>query len=838
MRPHRPAVGYSGNPDWRFGGQIDELRVWDGALDEQAVAALCPAPDPLSQDLELHWTFEDRVGDQITDISGNARHGTNTGGSFVPSAWGEALAFDGVDDKVNFVGPRALELYGGEAGSFTFSTRVKVSDLDRYNTLSFGAGPFKSLLLGHPVRGGEVLATSTWLGDPGNVDVQLLSEAALVNDTWTELTYIVEGGVDARIYADCQPLQTSISLEGVTTSEVGLVDPNFSSLGFSGVADRWFGGELEDLRVWSRALSEEDLVEICAATPPPDPCEGPILVDIDAPPNGDGTSWASAFDTVQDAIDTAAACTNPEIWVAEGTYAPDPSSSVAQISTPLSLYGGFAGTEDTLEQRDIQAHPTRLGAPGWQARIVSIESSAINFVDPVRVDGFTSSGSEAGVLELVSPGNPENTADTVVFLHNLEVLDNSADEGGGFKTRGWVGVDVRNCHFEGNSAPLGAAIYNDESSVQIFDSSFVANSSNGGAVHQISFGGFSFFGGVSARDSSFSDNVGGAMHIASGTITRCTFANNSASEGGAIKAVEGGVQVIESMFTNNTASYGGALLLERFASAGGRLTVTDSSFVNNQATVSGGAIYAGSGDFVDPTRFILSGSSFETNSAYFGGAVYLAANDQEFGSSVFRDNTAARGGAVYVASFAELRDSRFVSNDAQIDNGGAVYVAQALGAALINDEFVANTAVSNGGAVFGRADVTSSSFADNSAGNLGDALYAPNGELMTLRSVVAWPDTIAATTVELDHACVAAPLFNYTNTGTLELLASPFAPADLDLDGDVEQYLDPASPCVDLGGTVEAFDWTALTTQSSQCSDSGALDAGVHYTPQSAVGPC
>ena len=29
----------------------------------------------LDDDLELHWTFEDRVGNQITDVSGNGRHG-------------------------------------------------------------------------------------------------------------------------------------------------------------------------------------------------------------------------------------------------------------------------------------------------------------------------------------------------------------------------------------------------------------------------------------------------------------------------------------------------------------------------------------------------------------------------------------------------------------------------------------------------------------------------------------------------------------------------------------------------------------------------------------------
>jgi len=88
----------------------------------------------------------------------------------------------------------------------------------------------------------------------------------------------------------------------------------------------------------------------------------------------------------------------------------------------------------------------------------------------------------------------------------------------------------------------------------------------------------------------------------------------------------------------------------------------------------------------------------------------------------------------------------------------------------------------------------------------------------------------------LDHSCI--PQVGGTNIGSVFIAADPFAPADLDMDGLTELYLAPGSACVDIGGTVSEFDWTALTTQSSQCTDAASVDAGVHYTPQSAVGPC
>jgi hypothetical protein len=59
------------------------------------------------------------------------------------------------------------------------------------------------------------------------------------------------------------------------------------------------------------------------ATPSPTPTPEPLpvfRVDDDAPDGGDGLSWATAFDTLQEGVDAAGDVGSGEVWVAEGTY--------------------------------------------------------------------------------------------------------------------------------------------------------------------------------------------------------------------------------------------------------------------------------------------------------------------------------------------------------------------------------------------------------------------------------------------------------------------------------------------------------------------------------------
>jgi hypothetical protein len=83
----------------------------------------------------------------------------------------------------------------------------------------------------------------------------------------------------------------------------------------------------------------------------------PIYVDANAPPGGDGSSWATAYRYLQDAL--ADASNGDQIWVAAGTYYPSVEVGgtgdrykTFQMKDGVAIYGGFPAGGDTFANHD------------------------------------------------------------------------------------------------------------------------------------------------------------------------------------------------------------------------------------------------------------------------------------------------------------------------------------------------------------------------------------------------------------------------------------------------------------------------------------------------------
>ncbi|MDX1479329.1 MAG: hypothetical protein R3301_16555, partial [Saprospiraceae bacterium] len=114
-----------------------------------------------------------------------------------------------------------------------------------------------------------------------------------------------------------------------------------------------------------------------------------------------GNTWANAFKELSSALDIASQYPQiGEIWIARGTYQPGSErTSTFEVVDSTALYGGFAGTETMLSERDIMTNPVILdgdiGIAGDSTdniyHIITIPAA----VDTALLDGVTIRGGTA-----------------------------------------------------------------------------------------------------------------------------------------------------------------------------------------------------------------------------------------------------------------------------------------------------------------------------------------------------------------------------------------------------------------------------------------------------------
>jgi large repetitive protein len=205
-----------------------------------------------------------------------------------------------------------------------------------------------------------------------------------------------------------------------------------------------------------------------------------IYVNKSASGANTGISWTDAYTELRTALASASGVSSgDEIWVAAGTYTPTATTTTSiafTIPTGVKVYGGFAGSETLLAQRNWRTNPTILSGDlggGTKSMNVIRASSATGLV----LDGFTvrnGAGSSGGGLNLssvtgtiancvitanagangggIESGSGNLTIDSCVFS-----LNTATGIGGGLHLFGGAGAVFSNCIFQGNTASFSSA---------------------------------------------------------------------------------------------------------------------------------------------------------------------------------------------------------------------------------------------------------------------------------------------------------------------------------------------------------------------------------------------
>ena len=342
---------------------------------------------------------------------------------------------------------------------------------------------------------------------------------------------------------------------------------------------------------------------------------------------GDGSSWAAAFADLQDALDLAAEFntdgdgTNDvnHIWIAEGIYKPsvelvpgDPRSAAFSMVSGVAVYGGFAGTETAIAQRDWTEHETVLSGdlgvtddPADNA--YTVVYCGWNVV--TALNGVTVTGGNADAPEEPEPSNavrPESrrgggiyNRGTLTIVNGTVSNSTAASYGGGVFNDGTLtisgGLISENTAGEEGSGGGGGVCNNYSSSLTVLDSTFADNKG-------VSGGGVFSGGTLTLLDAVFSDNTaqgdGGGIFAYNGTLTVVSnrFLGNTAGHDGGGICADGIFDddpdaIVNCVFVGNTAARGGAVY-------GATLTVTNCTISGNTAD-SGAGIYSSGGSTLD-----------------------------------------------------------------------------------------------------------------------------------------------------------------------------------------------------------------------------------------------
>lgn len=506
---------------------------------------------------------------------------------------------------------------------------------------------------------------------------------------------------------------------------------------------------------------------------------GIIYVDSSATSSGDGQSWATAFQTLSQALSAARYCSEINtINVAAGTYKPtvkpysvttgyniagsDPRDFTFQMRGGLSLYGGFPAGGGV---RDIVANPTILsGDIGvindstdnvYHVMVLPFQDSASTFL----IDGFTickgrSTGSgDINLLGGTSSPVIYRDRGAAMFIQNgTHTITNNI----------FLRHTGRSAIYADNSiTTITNNIITQNSSTGIFlsmgatvmtNSTITNNKSSGAAIYTTT----ATITNNTITGNTSTGSVGGIGIGGTGTFTDNTITGNTASLDAGGVYISGAITGTNNTITNNTSGRRGGGIFNYYCNS----SITNNTITGNVAVYGGGGIYAdtgsptidgnilsnnigggrGGGVCLQSTSGVLSNNTITESSADNGGGIYNDSYDTEVISNIVTNNTANNigGGICNVTAIESPLINNVISGNTASVQGGGIYIEQ--GYNNIINNLIAKNVASKGGGIYsvnGRNHFINNTIADNIASNLGGGIHTFEAD-DTLTNNIFW----------------------------------------------------------------------------------------------------
>ncbi len=307
-------------------------------------------------------------GAAATDISGNGRTGAVAGAAWAAGRFGGALSFDGIDDWVTVADAAALDLTTG----MTLEAWVNPTALSGWRSVlikeaALPAGLVYSIYANDNVP--RPAATIYVAGDRSAAGTQPIPTGA-----WTHLASTYDG-TRLRLYVNGVEV-SSLAVNGSMANS-----PSPLRIGGNAIWGEHFAGLIDELRVYSRALSRSE-----------------IQADMVTPVGGD---------PIPDTTPPTASVTAPAAGtVLSGTTTVTASASdnVGVGGVQFLLDGAPLGSEDLTAPYSIQ-WDTRTSADGAHALSARARDAAGNTgnASPVSVTTFNTTDTTPPTVAITAP---------------------------------------------------------------------------------------------------------------------------------------------------------------------------------------------------------------------------------------------------------------------------------------------------------------------------------------------------------------------------------------------------------------------------------------------------
>ena len=260
------------NENHNFGGKIDEVRLYNRALNPDEIQQLPVAGgggQPPSENLISYWSFDEESGNIAHDsIGGNDGTLTNMDTSicWVDGISGNALSFDGINDYVEVT--NVNDFYFADQ-SLTYSVWVQIRDnvnkyrpficLEDYNDAypHITIGKYRT---GHPTGAGRIFFSVYDASQQGESIFSIDEGDELLLDTWMHVAGVVDyesGSITLYIDGEVQDSKSISSFDMSEADSLKLVIGGFGCPyhSYSG----FHYGLIDEVRIYNKALTQDDI---------------------------------------------------------------------------------------------------------------------------------------------------------------------------------------------------------------------------------------------------------------------------------------------------------------------------------------------------------------------------------------------------------------------------------------------------------------------------------------------------------------------------------------------------------------------------------------------------